>query len=233
MYTINSRVRYSEVDAEGLLSLDSIINYMQDCSSFQSEDLNVGIDYLKQNNKAWLLNSWQIIIDRYPKFSEEIAIGTQAYDFKGMFGYRNFVILDEKKEYLARANSLWVLIDTTTGKPIRITPGDVDCYGKADPIPMDYAPRKIALPSSMESLEPFQVKAHHIDTNHHVNNGQYIQMARECIPEDFHVGQMRAEYKKQAKLGGIVIPFVGKNETGYTVNLCDEERNSFAVVSFA
>ena len=46
MYTINSRVRYSETDERGQLSLTGIINYMQDCSTFQSEDARVGVEYL-------------------------------------------------------------------------------------------------------------------------------------------------------------------------------------------
>ena len=39
MYTFNSRVRYSEVDSDARLTLDGIINYMQDCTNFQSEDV--------------------------------------------------------------------------------------------------------------------------------------------------------------------------------------------------
>lgn len=43
MYTFDSRVRYSETDENGNLSLESLIDYMQDCTNFQSEDLGVGL----------------------------------------------------------------------------------------------------------------------------------------------------------------------------------------------
>ena len=49
---------------------------------------------------------------------------------------------------------------------------------------------------------------HHIDTNHHVNNGQYVQMAMELLPDDFRISQMRAEYKKAALLGDMVVPYI-------------------------
>ena len=39
MYQFQSRIRYSEVDSEGRLTMASLINYFQDCSTFQSEDL--------------------------------------------------------------------------------------------------------------------------------------------------------------------------------------------------
>ena len=38
MYELNSRVRYSETDIDAKLSLTGIMNYMQDCSTMQSED---------------------------------------------------------------------------------------------------------------------------------------------------------------------------------------------------
>ena len=33
MYTFQSRVRYSETDKSGFLSLNAVVNYMQDCRS--------------------------------------------------------------------------------------------------------------------------------------------------------------------------------------------------------
>ena len=62
------------------------------------------------------------------------------------------------------------------------------------------------MPENGEAGEPFAVQKHHLDTNHHVNNGPYIQMAREYVPEGFPIRQMRAEYKKSALLGNMINP---------------------------
>ena len=43
MYTFESRIRYSETDSEGKLTIASLINYFQDCSTFQSQDLGLGV----------------------------------------------------------------------------------------------------------------------------------------------------------------------------------------------
>ena len=43
MYTFESRVRYSEIAEDGLLALPAVIDYMQDCTNFQSEDLGAGL----------------------------------------------------------------------------------------------------------------------------------------------------------------------------------------------
>lgn len=107
MYQFKSRIRYSETDETGRLSVPGIINYMQDCSTFQSEDGRMGISYLKEHHRAWLLSGWRIVIDRYPKLGEEITAGTWHCGSKGFYGYRDFVLLDQENNPLVRANSLW------------------------------------------------------------------------------------------------------------------------------
>ena len=82
MYTFDSRVRYSETDENGNLSLESVSDYMQDCTNFQSEDLGVGLEYHRQKNIMWVLNFWQIVIDEYPAMGENITVGTQAFGLK-------------------------------------------------------------------------------------------------------------------------------------------------------
>ena len=109
MYSFKSRVRYSEVGEDKKLSLNSIINYFQDCSTFQSEELNNGVERLEKLHRVWVLSSWQIVIERYPDLCEEIETGTWPYHFKNFMGYRNFVMQDKEGKRLAYGNSLWKL----------------------------------------------------------------------------------------------------------------------------
>ena len=64
MYSFDSRVRYSEVGEDKRLSLNGIINYFQDCSTFQSEELNVGLEKLEGMHRVWVLSSWAGVRDR-------------------------------------------------------------------------------------------------------------------------------------------------------------------------
>ena len=211
MYSFKSRVRYSEVGEDKKLSLNSIINYFQDCSTFQSELLNNGVERLEELHRVWVLSSWQIVIERYPKLCEEIEIGTWPYYFKNFAGYRNFIMRDKEGKLIAYANSLWSFLDTD----------------------MKYASRKVPMPKNGGMKKPFAVQKHHLDTNHHVNNGQYIQMAREYVPEDFPIHQMRAEYKKSALLGDMIYPVVALEDERYTVGLCDELGRPYAVIELS
>lgn len=232
MYSFESRIRYSEVDKDSKLTLEELLDYFQDCSTFHSEDIGVGTAYLADNDMVWVLSSWQIIVDRYPKLGEKVTIGTFPYDFKGFLGYRNFVMLDEAGNRLAYANSIWTLLSIKKQVPVRPTPLMVEKYVMEDRLPMDYAPRKIVVPKQMEEQEAIVVKKHHLDTNNHVNNGQYVRMAMDFLPDGFKVLQMRAEYKKQALLEDVLLPRTSETANCYTVSLNDKENNAFAVVEF-
>ena len=91
-YTFESRIRFSEADHTEKITLPGIINYFQDCSIFQSESIGLGLDYLSEKKRAWVLSSWQVEVERYPRLGEEIRVSTWATDFKGILGSRNFSI---------------------------------------------------------------------------------------------------------------------------------------------
>lgn len=232
MYTFQSRIRYSEVGVDGCLTLESLLDYFQDASTFHSEDIGLGVDYLKAENLVWVLSSWQIVADRYPHLCENVTIGTAPYDFKGFIGYRNFWMETESGERLAYANSVWSLVDTGKMTPTKPPAEMIEGYVISPRLDMEYAPRKIAFPANGKEQEEIRVKAHHLDTNGHVNNGQHVRIAMDYIPKDFIIRQLRAEYKKQAVLHDKIIPVVAVNEeeTLYTVSLNGEDGRPYSIV---
>ena len=232
MYSFDSRVRYSEVDENRELTLTGIINYMQDCSTFQSEGLGLGIDYLERERRAWLLSAWQIVIERYPKLGEEITVSTWPYDFKGIYGYRNFTMQDEDGNVIAFANSIWIFIDTKSGRPQKVSDKMLSVYSFDEPYQMEKSGRKMKLPDQMEGKETFPVQKFHIDTNHHVNNEKYIEMALEYVKEQAKVESIQVEYKKAAVLGDIIYPYVWENGEKVIVALSDERQKPYAIVEF-
>ena len=232
MYTFNSRVRYSEVGEDCNMTIQSLLDYFQDCSIFHSEDIGAGIAYYKEKNQAWLMSAWQICVNRYPHLCEDIVIGTAPYEFKGFIGYRNFEMKTQEGEVLAYANSVWSLMNTQTMMPARPEPRMIERYGKEPRYPMEYAPRKIAMPEDGTACEPFVVKVHHLDCNHHVNNGQYVRMAMDFAPKDIQIKQLRTEYRSQARLGDTIYPMLSKEESEgkYTVSLNSAEGKPYCIV---
>lgn len=232
MYTFTSRVRYSETDSREMLTIPAIADYFQDCGTFQSHEVGLGVKYLQESHLVWVLSAWQIVIEEYPKLCDEIVIGTFPHGFKGFMGYRNYVMDRADGKRMAYANAIWTLLDMQTMKPAKVTEEMLEKYVLSEKLSMPYAPRKIAGAVSGRWEEPFLVMQHHLDSNHHVNNAQYIKMASGYIPEDADIAQMRAEYRKQALRGDTILPNVAQQDGNYVISLCSEDKEPYAVIEF-
>ena len=232
-YSFKGRVRYSEIGEDGCLTLPGIQNYYQDCCTFQSENIGQGMEALEERQRAWVVSSWQIVVNRYPGLGETIVASTAPYGVKGFLGMRNFTLKTEDGELLSYANSIWTNIDTETGLPARLTDEDTRGYELDEKLEMDYAPRKIALPEGMEAQESFAIQKHHLDTNHHVNNCQYVQMALDVWEEmgtPSKIRELRVEYKKSAVYGEMIYPSMIEEQDNTTIVLGDEKERPYAIV---
>ncbi len=232
-YLMESRVRYSEAGEDFALTLPGILNYFQDCCTFQADSIHQGQRDILKRNRLWVTSSWQIDVFRYPMVGEFITVETLPYSLKGFFGLRNFVMKTAEGEKLAVANSVWTYLNAETFAPERVCEEDIAGYVLDQKLEMEYAPRKIAIPESVEGQEPFAVQKQHLDSNHHVNNGQYVLIAEDYLPEGFFVERMRAEYKHQALLGDMVYPQVHTEEHKVIVSLNSKEEKPFAVIEFS
>ena len=232
MYQLKSKVRYSEADSNEQLTCAALLNYFQDSSTLHSETLGASGKFLYENDLAWILSFWQICIDEMPKLSDDIVVKTWPYDTKGLFGLRNFCMENADGRRLAWANSIWVLINAKTGRPIKI-PAEISAlYPDEEKLAMDYCERKIAIPQEYVEMDPIRVPGYFIDTNYHMNNGKYVMIAEEYLPKDFSIREIRVEYKNAAVLNDVLYPRVTIGEEEVTVVLVDELQKPYATVLF-
>lgn len=233
IFSMDGKIRYSEVDEDGKLTVGALVNYLQDSTMFHSESLGGGLKILKENNEGWFLYSWQIDIEKIPELYENITVHTNPYEFKGFFGGRNFRIENEAGEDMVVANSIWIFMDIATQTPKRVYSEISAIYEPLLPkLDMEYTSRKIKMPEKFDALEAVRVDYSQIDTNHHVNNSQYIVTAMKAAGLRQMPKRIRAEYKKAAVLDDVFYPYVNKDSDKYTVDLRNAEGESFATVTF-
>lgn len=232
MYIYRNRIRYSEVDQTESLRLVNLIDYFQDCGTFQSEDLGYGIDVLKEKKRAWILSAWQIEVFRYPKIGENVEVSTWATGFQLFYGYRNYQMKDISGNVIAQAYSIWIYMDTEKQCPVRPEKHELEAYQIEQPLEMEKVSRKIKLPSESVAGEKIKVQRYQIDTNEHMNNSQYVQVAVEALPECAHADKVRVEYKRSAVLGDWIIPRTAVEKGRKVVELCAEDGNLYATVEF-
>ncbi|WP_029323282.1 acyl-[acyl-carrier-protein] thioesterase [Butyrivibrio sp. AE3004] len=247
MYGFDSRIRYTETDLQHYLTIESLIDYFQDCSTFQTQEGPATIEKMEKKDIAWVINSWQVVINRLPKLGERVTIGTVPYELKGFIGLRNFFMDTVEGERLAVANSVWSLINMKKGAPTRVDDDIIATYPLDEKLPMDYAPRKIADPEDAKiyNAEVKKVGLHHLDSNNHVNNGQHIRIALgafsrvaereelsdlETLSRSREGLQIRAEYRQQAYLGDEINPVIYVKNNVYTAFLNDNKGKPYSIV---
>lgn len=236
MYTYNTQVGFSQVDTGKNMKMEALAALFQDVTCFQGEELGVGFGYVEPMKRAWVLNSWQIDVKRFPRFNEKITVGTFPTDFKSFIGTRNFLVKDAEGEVIVMANSVWTFMDMEKLRPAKIDEKFLEVYTLEEPLPMEYLVRKIEVPENGEEewnvrqLAPIKVREYHLDSNMHVNNGQYVQIASGFLPKDKQYNRLRAEYRKQAVLGDEMFPSVYEKDGICIVALRDGEKKPYAIM---
>lgn len=234
MYSFEGRIRFSETGADGLLTPEKLIDYFQDCSTFQSEELGVGMEPLRRQGLAWVIVYWRVEIRRMPGLGERVRTGTIPYRLRGGVGLRNFFMDTAQGERLACANSVWSLMDMRQMRPVRIPEEITRAYEIGERLPMEYDARKIGIPAG-EAVEhpPVTVKEYHLDANRHMNNGQYVRIATGLLPREKPISALRIEYRRQARLGDILVPFLYEEGGRATISLDAPDGGAWAVVEAA
>ncbi|MBQ9549286.1 MAG: acyl-[Lachnospiraceae bacterium] len=241
MYSFDTRIRYSECGVNKKLSLPALVNYFQDCSNFHSAGTGGSWEVLMDKGLVWMILFWEIEVSRYPDMYEDVKVGTIPYSVKGIFGCRNFYMEDAGGSMIAKANSIWALIDLETQLPVKVPPEVAAAYPPGEKLDMTYTGRKIAYPKEGEehTAGELTVRRRDLDINRHVNNERYIRFATDALEEAgfgdrTHPGGLRVEYRKQAFMGDLIYPVINdRTQDGkriFTVSLNAEDGAPYCLV---
>ena len=69
-------VRYSEVDKDGLIKIDALVNHLQDIVMLHADEVGVGIAQVIDMGTVWFISTWQIEIITPPRISDKIILKT-------------------------------------------------------------------------------------------------------------------------------------------------------------
>ena len=239
MFEINHTVRYSDVSTSGTADIAQIACFFQDCASFHSDSVGAGADVLRsEKGCVWMLNFWQIEVDRYPAYGEKLRIVTNPYSFDKLFAKRNFMLYDENGIRIAAANSFWFMFDIATLHPRRLTEDITSVYELGEKQPLrEYSSRWVRFTQEEYEAgvqaEAIPIRHVYCDTNCHMNNVWYIRLGMELLPEDFKIQEVRVEYRTGVFAGETIYPRILDQEgPARRIAFADEKGGVCAVLSF-
>lgn len=232
MFNYKTRVSYSKVDKEGLLSISNAVDAMQDGCMFHNSAVGHSAINLLKKSRAWMVSSWHVIFDSRPKLDDIISVDAWIYQLRGTFSAWNYSINDENGNRLAYADAKWFYADPTTGKPAKIDDEERNAYELFPPIDMPQVSRKIECPDNLTFRYQLEVSPNYLDTNLHINNGQYIRLAVNALPFDYKVHELRAEYRKAARYGDTLYIYTTSIDGSYYVVFTDADKQPYFLSEF-
>lgn len=198
-------IHYFEIDYKKKALITSLVDFMCDAATWQSEMLGAGMDYLLDNKILWVMYKWNVSIYQYPRYGETIKIRTWAYSFKKFYACRKFEIIDKNGNKLGEADSIWFLIHAERRRPIRISENLYKVYGLREENDEMLEISEIMEPSRVDNEQYFKVRYSDIDTNRHVNNVKYLGWMIETVPQEIvlqhTLENVKITYEKETRYG--------------------------------
>lgn len=238
MYELRERIRYSQLDSYGGMSLKALLDIYQDCATMHTQDVGYPMDWFIENDRGWFVISYQMKNYRHPRHGEEVICKTFPTKIKGFMGYRLFTLETTSGELLAEAFSEWVYMDKVKLRPARLPEEMIAAYELFDMSTENWKNRKIELPKHWESVGDFVVDNVYLDTNFHMNNACYIVPAIAAMEgENGEVNVrdysfIRIEFKTSAKKDDRVFLKKSVLENRIVVLMESESGEAFCVVEF-
>lgn len=235
VYTRQFYVGYSSVGKNLAITNSGLLRIFEDIATMHGTAVNDG---LWDTTDRWVLLCYQVDVRRRPKLGQELTVKSWNRDMKGVTSCREFEVYDEAGELTVTAISNWVRIDGNTGKLQRLTKELFDQYGSEPERGNFPSPwiTKLREPEAGACTYRCTVERYFIDTNDHLNNVHYMDLALCALPEAVYEGgefdRFTIYYRKAVLLQEEVCCSYHEDEGGCTVSVKGSEDDIRALIRF-
>lgn len=223
------KVEYYDIGEDRRATDKSILNYMQQIACMHSDEMGCGLEELTKEESGWIITNWKLNVYENPKYNDNIVVKTWVRKIDKLYFYRDFEILNEQGKKIAIATSRWILMDVKN----KIVKKAEDRFIKLHTIYEEeafsnYKFTKIKEAEVYENEFSYKIQRRDIDTNHHVNNLNYLDFAYETLPEEIYnskkFGNIEIIYKNEIKpKDEIVCKYSNINDKEYLVIIKNKE----------
>jgi medium-chain acyl-[acyl-carrier-protein] hydrolase len=177
-YKYKTEIDVHDVDFNGVAKASSIMKYMQSAAQSQLTDSGMSYDNLYRKNRAFILSRMKLEILRPLRAYDKITALTYPCESRG-FSFPRCYALECDGEIVARAISLWALIDTQTRALVRVNDFDLGL----PTLPQNgLILGAMKLPSEIVDVGGYGVHYGDVDQNRHMNNTKYADMYANFLP---------------------------------------------------
>ena len=177
-------VRFGAIDKSDRLTLDNVFYFFQEASISHAENLGVGREDLSLKGQAWIISRMSVLVDRRPKYYENLTVRTWPRGFDKLFAIRDYQIKDCDDKAIVSARSAWLVVDIEKRRPIR--PETVMDFlplneGLDVLSPDDNAVKSLAEQENLKKISERKALYTDLDFNGHVNNVSYVKWIEDAL----------------------------------------------------
>lgn len=217
-YVEQQVVHSNDSDYKRECRLSLLLEWMQRVADGHIAKYGVSLDELVKQGMAWMLMTVDLELDRLPSYGETIEIETWNKGSRGVQWQRDYRIYGPNKEHIAKARTVWALVDLNKRKILRPS-----AFPHEIPVHTDDSvgamPEKVSIPEdvTMDSVYSMEVRHSSIDMNGHMNNARFADICLDALSReqlDAGLSRFHITFHQEAVLGDEFAVLLGLNETG-------------------
>lgn len=209
VWTEPFRVRAYEVGPGDTASPLAIVDYFQEAAGEHARALGVETFDLGGSVGAWVMTRMAVEFERLPRWRDAVTVETWPSGRDGLRATRDLLLLDADGNRLARARTVWLVVDLARRRPVRLPPAvlAIDPPEREATVALEEPP---AAPEQHEAEQIVTVRRSDLDRNDHANNARFVEWALDASDRD--LATLRAldvSFIGEARLGDVLTSVVG------------------------
>ncbi len=222
-------LQIGDIDKNNKMKLVSYLKFMQEVGALHSQEYGYGINDEKVTHRAWIVLNWKVEILRRPSWNEKIKVKSWIDSMDKIYYYRDFELLDSNDNVIAKAVSKWIMIDTITKKVQKINEEYINTIKIINREGYNNEFKKISAKVDTESLIQIyehEVQKRDVDTNNHMNNLIYLDLALEGLDDGYidNISKIEIDYKTECKYKDKIVFMKKEIEGQNKVYILDENK---------
>ncbi|MBO5908262.1 MAG: hypothetical protein J6Q67_00525 [Clostridia bacterium] len=197
-YRMKTEVDVHDVDYNGVAKTSSIMKYIQTAAQCQLTEGGMSYDNLRSMNRAFILSRVKLEVLKPLRAYTPLTAVTYPCESRG-YSFLRCYELECDGEVVARAVSVWALIDTESRALVKVNDFNL---GLPTLPPNELVLRAMKLPSTLMDIGGYGVHYGDVDQNRHMNNTKYPDMYSNFLSlQNKMIRSITINYSKEAQIG--------------------------------
>lgn len=201
---MEARAGYFDIDPMLRYTATAYWRTLQNAAAAHAAALGVATEDLRRRGQTWMLSKMAVEVDRAPALGESFAVETwPSTKLRGVRAVRDFLVRSGA-EVLARATSLWVIVDLASRKPLRV-PEEIVRLRCDREFRMPEFREELGVAGIESGQRHFRAEWSDADQNEHVNNVSYVRWAVDALPRSYlerhQLRRIEVHYRQEVQLG--------------------------------